>query len=53
MSLTSEDANSKLVDVFTVADFDDEGRVGNSLVEIVTLNIVQDIKAKVWSIFLS
>ena len=37
MSLESEDANSKLIDVVTVADFDDEGRVGNSLVEILTL----------------
>ena len=35
MSLASEDANSKLVDVFTVADFDDEERFGNSLVEIL------------------
>ena len=34
-------------------DFDDEGRVGNSLAEILTLNIVQNIEAKVWSIFLS
>ena len=37
----------------TVTDFDDEGRVGNSLAEILTLNIVQNIEAKVWSIFLS
>ena len=37
MSLASEDANSKLVDVITVADFDDEERVGNSLVEILKL----------------
>ena len=37
MSLASEDANSKLVDVFTVADFDDEERVSNSLVEILKL----------------
>ena len=51
VSLASEDANSKLVDVITVADFDDEERVGNSLVEILTLKIVQDIKDEVWSIF--
>ena len=37
----------------TVTDFDDEGHAGNSLVEILTLNIVQNIKAKVWSIFSS
>ena len=50
MTLAVEDANSKLVDVVTVADFDDEGRVGNIFVEILTLNIVQDIEAEVWSI---
>ena len=51
MSLASEDANSKLVDVITVADFDDEERVGNSLVVILTLEIGQYIKAEVWSRF--
>ena len=39
--------NSKLVDVVTVADVDGEERVGNSLVEILTLKIA-DIYAKVW-----
>ena len=39
MSLASEDANSKLVEVITVADFDDEERVGDILVEILTLKI--------------
>ena len=34
MTLACEDANSKLVDVVTVADFDDEDRVGNSLLQI-------------------
>ena len=29
-----EDASSKLVDVVTVADIDDEDRVGNSLLQI-------------------
>ena len=29
MTLACEDANSKLVDVVTVADVDDEDRVGN------------------------
>ena len=43
MTLACEDANSKL-DIVTVAD---EERVGNSLVEILTLNIVQDIEAEV------
>ena len=37
MTLASEDANSKLVDVITVADFDDEECIGNSLVEILKL----------------
>ena len=52
MSLASEDANSKLVDVFTVADFDDEERVSNSLVEILKLflrlQFCQDFEAEVW-----
>ena len=34
MTLASEDANSKLVEVVTVADVDDENRVGNSLLQI-------------------
>ena len=48
MTLACEDANSKLVDVVTVADVEYEERVGNSLVEILTLKIVQDIEAEVW-----
>ena len=32
-----EDAYSKLVEVFTVADVDDEDRVGNSLLKICKL----------------
>ena len=47
-TLACEDANSKLVDVVTVADVEYEERVGNSLVEILTLKIVQDIEAEVW-----
>ena len=31
VTLACEDANSKLVEVVSVADVDDEGRVGNSL----------------------
>ena len=34
MTLACEDANSKLVDVVTVADVDDEDRAGNSLLQI-------------------
>ena len=34
LTLACEDANSKLVEVVTVADDDDEDRVGNSLLQI-------------------
>ena len=34
MTLVCEDGNSKLVDVVTIADVDDEDRVGNSLLQI-------------------
>ena len=34
MTLVCADANSKLVDVVTVADVDDEDRVGKSLLQI-------------------
>ena len=34
MTLTCEDANSKLVEVLTVADVDDEDCVGGSLLQI-------------------
>ena len=34
MTLAVEDANSKLVDIVTVADVDDEDHVGNSLLQI-------------------
>ena len=37
MTLVCEDAYSKLVVVVTVADVDDENRVGNSLLQIWTL----------------
>ena len=36
VTLACEDANSKLVEVVTVADVDDVGRVGNSLLQIWT-----------------
>ena len=34
MTLACADANSKLVELFTVANVDDEDRVGNSLLQI-------------------
>ena len=34
VTLACEDANSKLVEVVTVADVDDEDSVGNSLLQI-------------------
>ena len=34
MTLACKNANSKLVEVVTVADVDDEERVGNSLLQI-------------------
>ena len=37
MTLACEDANSKLVEVVTVADVDDEDCVGNSLLQISKL----------------
>ena len=37
MALACGDANSKLVEVVTVADVDYENRVGNSLLQIWTL----------------
>ena len=48
-----EDANSKPVDVDTLAEFDYEESVGNSLEEILTLEIVQDIETEVRSRFWS
>ena len=38
MTLACEAANSKLVEVFTVADVDTEDRVGNSLLQIWELS---------------
>ena len=37
MTLACKDANSKLVEVVTVADVDDEDCVGNSLLQILKL----------------
>ena len=44
MILACEDINSKLVDIVTVANVDDEDRVGNSLLQIWKLMF--DHKAK-------
>ena len=46
VTLRCEDANSKLVEVVTVADIDDEDRVGNSLL-IWELEFVQHFAANV------
>ena len=39
MSLACEDGNSKLVEIVTVVDVDDEKRVGNSLLQIWKLKL--------------
>ena len=44
MTLACEDANSKLVDVASVADVDDEDRVDNSLLQIWELRIIHKAK---------
>ena len=42
--MACEDANSKLVEFVTVADVDDENRVGNSLLQIWKLRFGQKAK---------
>ena len=44
MNLACEDANSKLIDVVTVADIGDEDRVGNSLLQILKLRFAHEAK---------
>ena len=44
MTLACEDAYSKLVEVFAVADVSDEDRVGNSLLQIRKLKFGHKIK---------
>ena len=44
MTLVCEDANSKLVEVVTVADFDAEDNVGNSLSQIWELTFGRKAK---------
>ena len=39
MNLACEDAKSKLIEVVTVANFDDEDRVGNTLLQIWKLRL--------------
>ena len=55
MTLACEDGNSKLVEVVTVANVDDVGRVGHSLLQIWKLRFDQkassDFEHKVWPIF--
>ena len=48
MALAFEDANSKLLDVVSVADVDANEHIDHSLVEILNLNICQDIEGEVW-----
>ena len=55
MTLVCEDAYSKLIEVVSVADVDDENRVGNSLLQILKrflvtkLDSCSDFQHKVWS----
>ena len=44
VSLAREDINSKLLDVVTVADVDDEDSVGNSLLQILKLRFAHEAK---------
>ena len=44
LTLASEDDNSKLVEVVSVADVDDEKRVGNSLVQIRKVRFGHKVK---------
>ena len=44
MTLECEDGNSKLVEVVTVANVDDEDHVGNSLLQIWKLRFGQKAK---------
>ena len=44
MTSAFEDANSKLVEVDTVADVDDEDRIGNSLLQIWKLRFGYKVK---------
>ena len=50
VTLACEDTNSKLVEVVTFADVDEE-RVGNTLLQISELIFCSDFGQKVWSTF--
>ena len=45
VTMAFEDANLKFLDVVTVADFDGEKYVDDSLVEILKLNLGRDFEA--------
>ena len=49
LTLACEDANSKLADLVTLTDVDDEDHVGNSLLRIweLSLNFCSDFELKV------
>ena len=47
MTLAFEDANSKLLDVVSVADVDAKERVDNSLVEIMKLKFEEILKLNI------
>ena len=49
VTLAFEDANSKLIDVVSVADVDAKERVKYRLVEIFKVNFSYNIGAEVWS----
>ena len=52
VTVACEDANSKLVEVVTVADVDSEDHVSNSLLQIWELTFgPSDFEHKGWSIF--
>ena len=51
VDLAFEDANSKLLDVVSVADVEVEECVDDSLVEILRLMFGRDFFAKDWSTF--
>ena len=48
MTLAFEDANSKLLDVVSVADVDAMKRDDNSMVKILKLRFGRDFEAEVW-----
>ena len=50
MTLACEDANSKLVDVVTVADDDRVGKFGSRGL-VKKLNVCSDFEQKIWSRF--